>query len=103
VGCARSCRHPHPGNPSLAAAQLELQAFEDRPVRPRGAGPEIGALDTYGDPNTLTLDIGTSSLAQATSANTCLVQIEKFVGTPPRVTSFGGPIEVDPEGREVKA
>jgi len=66
-------------------------------------GPEIGALDTYGDPNTLTLDIGTSSLAQATSANTCLVQIEKFVGTPPRVTSFGGPIEVDPEGREVKA
>ena len=37
-------------------------------------GPEIGALDTYGDPNTLTLDIGTSSLAQATSANTCLVE-----------------------------
>ena len=66
-------------------------------------GPEIGALDTYGDPNTLTLDIGTSSLAQATSANTCLVQIEKFVGTAPAVTSFGGPIEVDPEGREVKA
>jgi trimethylamine-N-oxide reductase (cytochrome c) len=65
-------------------------------------GPEIGALDTYGDPNTLTIDIGTSSLAQATSANTCLVQIEKFVGTPPKVTSFGGPIEVDPEGREVK-
>ena len=66
-------------------------------------GPEIGALDTYGDPNTLTLDIGTSSLAQATSANTCLVQIEKFVGTAPAVTSFGGPIEVDPQGREVKA
>ena len=61
-------------------------------------GPEIGALDTYGDPNTLTLDIGTSRLAQATSANTCLVQIEKFVGSAPRVTSFGGPIEVDQKG-----
>ncbi|HRA81268.1 MAG TPA: molybdopterin dinucleotide binding domain-containing protein, partial [Thauera sp.] len=64
-------------------------------------GPEIGALDTYGDPNTLTLDIGTSSLAQATSANTCLVQIEKFVGAVPAVTAFGGPTEVDHEGRKV--
>ena len=66
-------------------------------------GPEIGALDTYGDPNTLTLDIGTSSLAQATSANTCLVQIEKFVGSAPAVTAFDGPTEVDPEGRAMKA
>ena len=60
-------------------------------------GPEsekIGALDTYGDPNTLTMDIGTSQLAQATSANTCLVQFEKYVGTAPAVTSFGGPKEM---------
>ena len=60
-------------------------------------GPEsekIGALDTYGDPNTLTMDIGTSQLAQATSANTCLVQFEKYVGTAPTVTSFGGPKEM---------
>ncbi len=54
----------------------------------------IGALDTYGDPNTLTLDVGSSKLAQATSANTCLVQIEKFEGDAPAVTSFGGPVEV---------
>ncbi|PWF21250.1 trimethylamine-N-oxide reductase TorA [Corticimicrobacter populi] len=64
-------------------------------------GPEIGALDTYGDPNTLTLDVGTSRLAQATSANTCLVEIERFTGPVPRVTSFGGPIEVDTQGREI--
>ncbi|PSJ46922.1 trimethylamine-N-oxide reductase TorA [Zobellella taiwanensis] len=51
----------------------------------------IGALDTYGDPNTLTLDVGTSKLAQATSANTCLVEIEKFSGEAPAVTAFGGP------------
>ena len=67
------------------------------------AGCGSNTAKSSGDPNTLTLDIGTSSLAQATSANTCLVQIEKFVGTAPAVTSFGGPIEVDPEGREVKA
>ncbi|WP_070963132.1 trimethylamine-N-oxide reductase TorA [Vibrio sonorensis] len=53
-----------------------------------------GAICTYGDPNTLTLDIGSSELAQATSANTCLVNFEKFKGKVPPVTSFGGPIEV---------
>lgn len=31
-----------------------------------------GAICTYGDPNTLTQDIGSSELAQATSANTCI-------------------------------
>nr|WP_231690343.1 molybdopterin dinucleotide binding domain-containing protein [Achromobacter sp. 2789STDY5608615] len=62
-------------------------------------GPEIGALDTYGDPNTLTLDIGTSELAQAPSANTCLVEIELFQGAAPAVTAFGGPIEVDIGGK----
>ncbi|WP_026958049.1 trimethylamine-N-oxide reductase TorA [Aliagarivorans taiwanensis] len=62
-------------------------------------GPEdekMGALDTYGDPNTVTLDLGSSKLAQATSANTCLVSIEKFQGTAPAVTAFGGPSEVAP-------
>ncbi|CAE6896968.1 trimethylamine-N-oxide reductase TorA [Vibrio sp. B1FLJ16] len=53
-----------------------------------------GAICTYGDPNTLTQDIGSSELAQATSANTCIVDFEKFTGTVPPVTSFGGPIEV---------
>ncbi|EII5859249.1 trimethylamine-N-oxide reductase TorA, partial [Vibrio parahaemolyticus] len=37
-----------------------------------------GAICTYGDPNTLTQDIGSSELAQATSANTCIVDFEKF-------------------------
>lgn len=54
----------------------------------------IGAIDTYGDPNTMTLDIGTSSLAQAVCANTCLVNVEKFVGNAPAVNGFSGAIEV---------
>ncbi|MDE1311275.1 trimethylamine-N-oxide reductase TorA [Vibrio aestuarianus subsp. cardii] len=53
-----------------------------------------GAICTYGDPNTLTLDVGSSELAQATSANTCIVDFEKFTGKVPPVTSFGGPLEV---------
>lgn len=55
---------------------------------------KVGALDTYGDPNNVTLDIGTSRLAQAVCANTCLVNVEKFTGTAPSVNGFNGPIEV---------
>ncbi|OED41978.1 trimethylamine N-oxide reductase I catalytic subunit [Endozoicomonas sp. (ex Bugula neritina AB1)] len=54
-------------------------------------GSEINAMDTYGDPNTLTLDIGTSDLAQATSAFTCIVEVERWKGESYPVTSFGGP------------
>ena len=54
-------------------------------------GPEINALDTYGDPNTLTMDIGASKLSQACSAQTCLVDVEKWQGKAPEVTAFGGP------------
>ncbi|WP_028358222.1 trimethylamine-N-oxide reductase TorA [Brackiella oedipodis] len=65
-------------------------------------GPEIGALDTYGDPNTLTIDVGTSQLAQGPSPNTCLVEVELFRGPVPPVTSFGGPTEVDIRGNVVR-
>ncbi|NRA83678.1 MAG: trimethylamine-N-oxide reductase TorA [Gammaproteobacteria bacterium] len=57
-------------------------------------GANIGAICSYGDPNTLTQDIGTSKLAQACSAYTCLVNYEKFRGKVPSVSSFNGPIEV---------
>ncbi|MGL4474948.1 MAG: trimethylamine-N-oxide reductase TorA [Shewanella sp.] len=57
-------------------------------------GNEIGAMDSYGDPNTCTLDIGTSKLAQACSAYTCLVNYEKYRGKVPAVSGFSGPIEV---------
>jgi len=54
----------------------------------------IGAIDTYGDPNTLTMDIGSSKLAQACSAFTCLVNVEKYTGKLPAVTAFTQPKEV---------
>ncbi len=56
-------------------------------------GGEPGALCKYGNPNVLTIDIGTSQLAQATSAHTTLVEIEKYNGTVEQVTAFNGPVE----------
>ncbi|GAM73576.1 trimethylamine-N-oxide reductase [Vibrio ishigakensis] len=84
----------------LLAGAVVSSAYPEGVVRiEEGAwyGPlneKIGAIDTYGDPNTLTQDIPSSELAQATSANTCLVDFEKFKGEVPPVTAFGGPIEV---------
>lgn len=57
-------------------------------------GGETGALCKYGNPNVLTIDIGTSQLAQATSAHTTLVEIEKYTGKVDNVTAFSGPIKM---------
>ncbi len=45
-----------------------------------------------GNPNVLTRDVGTSSLAQGPSAQTCLVEVEPFVGEAPPVRSHQHPI-----------
>ncbi len=51
-----------------------------------------GTLDKQGDANTLTLDGPMSSkLAQATIAETALVQVEKFTGAVPNVTAYNAP------------
>lgn len=51
----------------------------------------IGALDKYGDVNVLTIDMGTSQLAQGNIGQTALVQAEKYADTPPTVTAFDAP------------
>ena len=48
-----------------------------------------GGLDVHGNPNVLTPDHGTSSLAQGPSAHTCLVDIRPWTGDVPPVTVFG--------------
>jgi biotin/methionine sulfoxide reductase len=50
-----------------------------------------GALDKHGNVNVLTRDRGSSSLSQGCSAQTCLVQAERFDGVAPPVTAFAGP------------
>ncbi len=57
-------------------------------------GGEHAGLCRYGNPNVLTLDIGSSDLAQATSAHTALVQIERFSGEAIKVEAFNGPKEM---------
>jgi len=52
----------------------------------------IGSLDKHGNPNVLTLDKGTSRLAQGPSAQTTLVEVEKYIGEPPEVTAFEPPL-----------
>ena len=53
----------------------------------------IGTLDKHGNPNVLTLDKGTSRLAQGPSAQTTLVEVEKCIGELPGITAFEPPLK----------
>ncbi|MBL8701949.1 MAG: molybdopterin-dependent oxidoreductase [Alphaproteobacteria bacterium] len=48
-------------------------------------------LDRHGNPNTLTLDKGTSGLAQGPIAHTALVEIERYASAAPVVRAFEPP------------
>jgi len=63
--------------------QLPTGAWWD-PVEP-------GGMCRAGNPNVLTRDVGTSSLAQGPSAQTCLVEVELFAGEPPSVRAHEHP------------
>lgn len=52
---------------------------------------EPASLDKHGNPNVLTQDIGASRLSQGCSAQSCLVELERFGDTPPAVTAFDPP------------
>jgi len=52
---------------------------------------EIGSMDKHGNPNVLTMDKGTSRLAQSPSAQTALVQVELYTGDVPELTAFVPP------------
>ncbi|MFK7733797.1 MAG: molybdopterin-dependent oxidoreductase [Pseudomonadales bacterium] len=49
-------------------------------------------LEVHGNPNVLTRDSGTSSLAQGCSAHSCLVEVELYTGELPLVSVFKQPI-----------
>ena len=63
--------------------QMSTGAWYD-PITP-------GGLDKHGNPNVLTIDKGTSRLAQATSANSCLVEVERFESAPPPLACYDPP------------
>ncbi|MGR3717908.1 MAG: molybdopterin-dependent oxidoreductase, partial [Thermohalobaculum sp.] len=67
--------------------QLSTGAWYD-PAEP---GVE-GSLCKHGNPNVLTRDVGTSRIGQGPSAQTTLVEVERFKGAPPPVTAFVPPV-----------
>ena len=73
-------------------AQIATGAWYD-PLTPTSPG----SLEVHGNPNVVTRDKGTSKLAQATSALSCLVEIEKFTGALPSVTAF-----IPPASRQMR-
>ena len=50
-----------------------------------------GTLECHGNPNVLTLDKGASKLSQATIAESCLVEIERYRGALPAVNAHRAP------------
>ena len=78
----------------LAGAVLSEDVMPGVAVLATGAwfDPESpGGIDRHGNPNVLTLDKGTSRLAQAPSSHTVLVEVERVVGPVPKVQVFGPP------------
>jgi biotin/methionine sulfoxide reductase len=66
--------------------QLATGAWYD-PAEPG----RLGTLDKHGNPNVLTLDKGTSKLAQAPAAHSLLVEVERFDGELPAMTAHQPP------------
>ena len=52
---------------------------------------EPGTLELHGNPNVLTVDRGTSKLAQGPSAHSALVECERYDGDLPELTAFAPP------------
>jgi biotin/methionine sulfoxide reductase len=81
----------------LAAALVTEDVMPGVVVLPTGAWydplePGVpGTLELHGNPNVLTLDKGSSRLAQAPVAHSCLVEVERLAGEAPRVRAFDPP------------
>ena len=78
----------------LASVSIRDDLIEDVVQLPTGAWwdpVEPGGMCRAGNPNVLTRDVGTSSLAQGPTAQTCLVEVEAFVGEAPAVRAHDHP------------
>jgi biotin/methionine sulfoxide reductase len=51
-----------------------------------------GSVCLHGNPNVLTRDAGTSSLAQGPTAHTCLVEVARYAGDPAAIAPFDPPV-----------
>ncbi len=79
----------------LAVVQISEKIMKGVINIPTGAWLDPSSKDkvscAHGNPNVLTLDKGTSKLAQGPSAHTCLVEVEEFTGKEPLMNAFKPP------------
>ena len=77
---AISCACSTPGVPAGRARASPTASAQSVVALPDGAwfGDPGGNLDPHGNPNVLTLDVGTSRLAQGSSAHTALVEVARL-------------------------
>ena len=78
----------------LAAASIRPDLMPGVVQLPTGAWwdpSESDGLCRAGNPNVLTRDVGTSRLAQGPTAQTCLVEVERYRGVPPIVQAHQPP------------
>jgi biotin/methionine sulfoxide reductase len=84
----------------LASARLSTELREDVLQLPTGAwydpvaDTEGRALCVHGNPNVLTRDVGTSSLAQGCTGQLSTVQVERYDGPLPPIRAFDPPAPV---------
>lgn len=81
----------------LAGAELDDSVMPGVLVMSTGAwfDPHSESLERHGNPNVLTLDVGTSRLSQGSSALTALVEVERWLGEAPAVQAFDPPAWVN--------
>jgi biotin/methionine sulfoxide reductase len=78
----------------LAVAGLDSEMVRGVARLPTGATYDpAGTADRNSNPNVLTRDIGTSELGQGCSAQSCLVEIERFEGDVPQLRIFETPVD----------
>jgi biotin/methionine sulfoxide reductase len=78
--------------------QLPTGAWYD-PVDPE----DDMSLCVHGNPNVLTRDIGTSSLAQGCCGQLTTVQVERFTGNLPPIQAYDPPLAVEPRAPTFEA
>ena len=80
----------------LAGAVIDEGVMPQVAVMATGAwfdpAAESDAPERHGNPNVLTLDVGTSRLTQGPSALSALVQVERWTGADPPVQAFAKPL-----------
>ena len=88
----------------LASAHLDADRRADVVQLPTGAwyapvtDAQGRALCAHGNPNVLTRDIGTSSLAQGCAGQLGTVEVERYEGEPPPVLAFEPPVSNESPG-----